>query len=256
MSHYNVWVISKSGNIKGKLAPFSKNKKVAPYIEVRKEDIVPNFRKNNQRYLENWTKELKAARSRNDTVGIEQTEEMIALIKKDLSLSDEEIYRKVTDGRDLDESGNILSTDNPNSKWDYYNKEGGFGKNKIRTKDGRKVNQCRVRDLCLMPGPNDQAEYAKQKHLFLVLTRQEDPESDAEKNKLKACHWKPAYYFDQYGDADTFARRQIAVQPYAVLLADGTWVEPDAEEDYIRGFADLMRQQPQDYIVTCVDCHI
>ncbi|MGN1381997.1 MAG: hypothetical protein ACI4W2_04190 [Eubacterium sp.] len=256
MSHYEVWVITKSGNVRKALAPFSKNRKVAPYIKVRKEDIVPNFRKNNQRYLESWTEDLKAARSRNDTVGIEQTEETIALIRKNLCLSDEKIYREVTDGHDLDENGNILSTNNPNSKWDYYDKEGGCWKNEIRTKDGRNVNQCRVRDLCLMPGPNDQAAYEKQKHLFLVLTRQKDPESDAEKEALKACHWKPAYYFDQYGDADTFAQRQIAVQPYAVLLADGTWVEPDENEDYIHGFADLMKRQPQDYMVTCVDCHI
>ena len=269
MSHYKVYVITEDGDVDDALAPFDENREVDPYIDVRKEDVVPNFRKAHQQYLENWIEDLKAAQSDNDKEKIERAERMIASNKEDLSLSDEEIYRRETEDRDLDEDGNILSTYNPDSKWDWYDENGGRWQNGIRTRDGRNVNQCRVSDVRLAPGPDDQEAYEKQKHVFLIYSGQTEPKNEAERKALERSFWRPAYYLDHYGDADTFALDQVMGYPYAVLLADGTWVEPGemgwwgistakpgAKEEYIHGFADLMKQQPQDYTVTCVDCHI
>lgn len=268
MSHYNVYVITKDGDIDAALAPFDENLEVDPYIDVRKEDVVPNFRNRYSRLLVQWKENAARAAAKGNEEEAGRAKAIVADISHDLDLSDEEIYQRETDGQDLDEDGNILSTYNPDSKWDWY-EEGGRFWNGIRTKDGRNTNQCLVSDVLLVPGSNDQALYEKEKRLFLIYTGQASAETDEEKKAQKENIWNPSYYFDHFGDADTFALCQIVSQPYAVLRADGTWVEPGemgwwgvssarpgAMADFVRGFAGLMQKEPQDYICTCVDCHI
>lgn len=92
MSHYTVAVFTsdKKQSIHELLAPYDENIEVEPYIEATKAQLIQE--KKQQR--EDGT--------------------------------DEELYQKAIEGIEdrLDENGNLLSTYNPDSKWDWY-KTGG-----------------------------------------------------------------------------------------------------------------------------------
>lgn len=116
MSHYKVYVITKDGDIDAALAPFDENLEVDPHIDVRKEDVVPNFRNRYSRLLVQWKENAARAAAKGNEEEAGRAKAMVADISHDLDLSDEEIYQRETDGQDLDEDGNILSTYNPDSK--------------------------------------------------------------------------------------------------------------------------------------------
>ena len=100
MSHFTVAVITKDGNYEAALEPFNENLNVDPYISETREKVIEKYRK----HLE-----------RNQEEGKE--------ISVSLALTDDQLLeeaKKYYDWETFDENGNIISTYNPKSKWDWW----------------------------------------------------------------------------------------------------------------------------------------
>ena len=146
MSHFTVYVFSKDKNIEELLAPYDENIEYPPYVKYTREQAIAKARKDidnfyNSTYKEFITdpegyKEKFGANSRH----IKYLEEEFP---KKLNWTDEECYKETKSwyGDDeIDEEGNLYSTYNPNSKWDWY-EIGGRWNNGLVTKEGTETNE-------------------------------------------------------------------------------------------------------------------
>lgn len=263
MSHFPVWVFTESGTeteIDDLLSPYYEGVEVEPYIDRRREDIVPEYRTRWNEYLARAEQDLLKAvpEDRPSVLG------RISKIRTALARSDEEIYRAETDGEELDAEGNILSTYNPDSKWDWYTIGGRF-ENTIRTRDGRMVTSCPVSDIAPDADPD---KLAQARRRYGIITGEIPPVSEKEKRLAEDRIARFEMCF--YQDADDFAYQACANGAYAVVLPNGVWQEPgkmgwwgvssaskDARREWNHSFADqFIRNMPSNRIVTVVDCHI
>lgn len=263
MSHFSVWVFTESGTeteIDDLLLPYDEGIEVEPYIDRRREAIVPEYRTRWNEYLARAEQDLlKAApEDRPSVLG------RISKIRTALARSDEEIYRAETDGEELDAEGNILSTYNPDSKWDWYTIGGRF-ENTIRTRDGRMVTSCPVSDIAPDADPD---KLAQARRRYGIITGEIPPASEEERCLVDDPTARLELWSCQ--DADDYAHRVCANGAYAVVLPNGVWQEPgkmgwwgvscaaeDARREWNRSFADqFIRNMPSNRIVTVVDCHI
>ena len=101
MSHFTVAVITKDGNYEAALEPFNENLNVDPYISETREKVIEKYRKHLERNQEEEGKETSVS----------------------LALTDDQLLeeaKKYYDWETFDENGNIISTYNPKSKWDWW----------------------------------------------------------------------------------------------------------------------------------------
>jgi hypothetical protein len=231
MSHYTVAVFHrKDQDIDELLAPFSEELKVEPYIVYTKQEAIAKAR---ERYE----------------------------VCKDKT--DEECYQFMADGYQTDDEGNLLSTYNPDSKWDWY-QEGGRWSGMLRRKsDGAEVDEGRVGDLEF---GLDEEEYKDALRFWDIVVDHKPHKPDEEYHTI----YKEEYYKEYYGDRDTYAKHCAQFSTFAVLTPDGVWHEKgemgwfgcssetpeeakDWEEHYKERFLDTA---DPDWILTIVDCHI
>ena len=125
MSHFSLAVFTKDSNfnLDEIMEPYDENKMIAPYILVTKEEAIQNKRKFYESQYQNcflpWQKDPMAYESRHSAEHIKDIKTLPELMKQ----SDEQIYQNVISDyteEEIDADGNILSTYNPNSKWDWY----------------------------------------------------------------------------------------------------------------------------------------
>lgn len=152
MSHFSVAVFhKKEQNIEDLLAPYDEGIVVAPYIKYTKEQAIAKTRKNIEeyknglyaKYLEDPEEYAKNCFNPSHLKYISEE------FPKRINWTDEECYEDVAkfyDDKDRDEKGNLYSTYNPNSKWDWY-EVGGRWNNCLTTKSGKKVNEGCVSEL-------------------------------------------------------------------------------------------------------------
>lgn len=153
MNHYTILVVGE--DVEGQLAPYSEEIEAEPYVRNTFQELIDNNRND-------------IARTR-DGLYAEYLAEPVAYLEKQkrnpdhcfyfvsgefaskLEWSDEELYSdaiKWLEPHELDSEGNQLSTNNPNSKWDWY-QVGGRWDGFLPTKDGRWVNETTVGELDL-----------------------------------------------------------------------------------------------------------
>lgn len=242
MSHFCVAVIHREDqDVDELLAPYDESIRVAPYISKTKEEAIKYAREN-----------YPSCKDK----------------------SDEECYKYYADGYDTDEDGNIISTYNPNSKWDWYvvggrwsgmlkavGRETDENGNTIFT--DRYVNEARISDIDFSP---DTEAYAEAIREWEVLV-----EGDEQKPGEDFCSfYKPEYYLNYYGTKEKYAEAMAAFTTYAVVTPNGLWHEkaqmgwfgmdnstPEGNDDwnknYKRRFID---KADPNWIMTIVDCHI
>lgn len=153
MSHFAVYVFTKpeGRDVDDLLAPYSEEIVYAPYIEYTKEQAIAKVRNDIEEYKnglyakyladpEKYTQECK-------------NESHINYIKnifpKKLNWTDQECYQDMIQCWDedmIDENGNLLSTYNPNSKWDWY-EEGGRWSGSLIDNEGKEVNKGKVKGI-------------------------------------------------------------------------------------------------------------
>ena len=125
MSHFTLLVIGE--DIEGKLAPYDENLEVTPYIGTTKGDLV-----------EERKEMIEEAKNPPKDTSIDYS-----VYKEGMSLAE---FCKAYHDEEVDEEGNLLTTYNPESKWDWY-EIGGRWKGMLMEKSGEKRDQLRVNQL-------------------------------------------------------------------------------------------------------------
>ncbi len=220
MSHYTVAVFHrKDQSIDDLLAPYSENLEVEPYIRFTRDEAIDYAREN--------------------YVGFENK-------------SDDECWSLVAAYYEkTDDMGNVYSTYNPKSKWDWYSIGGRWAGELIDT------DEARVGDIDFSP---DKEKY-DQSYKFW----KENVEGDGDE-----AIFKKEYYIDRYGSAEVFATVSAGFSTYAVVTPDGEWHAPgemgwfgcstESNEEYMDWYFHYKERfidaADPDWILTIVDCHI
>ena len=266
MSHYAVLVIhNENQSIDKLLAPYSENIKVEPYLEYKHDDA------------------LKALR---DEYGYEEEEIDDALL---------ESFVKEYSSYSL-KDGDVYTTYNPKSKWDWYTIGGRFSGELELTEEGRlnAVGEIEkkyhmdvdTKDLSENPDsfryvdtaslkyiqwhtPLSQKKKEELRRWWEINIDEDEPKDGEEKDKY--FFWNPDWFRRRYKDADTYLKVKEMVTFFAVLTPDGEWHEPGQmgyfacalcePEDELKWdfeFYDrfIKPNLDSDLICTVVDCHI
>ena len=270
MSHYAVLVIhNEDQDIKGLLAPYNENFKVEPYLKYKHDDAVKKI-KTDYIPFNNYLKDY----SDNKLL------EWFVKHYSSYSLKD----------------GDVYTTYNPKSKWDWYSIGGRFNGELMLTDEGRlnavdeiERKYCTDIDIKDLRENFDYLRYVNSAPLKYV--KWFTPLSDEEKEKKRRWweinidggepkdgeekdeyfFWNPDWFRRRYKDADTYLKIQEMTNFFAVLTPDGEWHEPsqmgqfactDGEpEDELQWDLDFYENfiKPNidsDLICTVVDCHI
>lgn len=236
MSHFTVMVqIPKENVITGGieryletvLAPFDENMEAEAYINVPAEELKAEYEK---RKKENPEYEIDK-----------------------MTLAD---YANEWYGQDLDEEGNLLSTYNPNSKWDWW-VIGGRWRNLLRLKNGDNVDFAFVEEIDFDG--------------ILEEDRQKRANSWAEAHKDGVPQGMQKFIYGiQTATLEEHVATASGLTTFAVVTKDGEWCEKGSmgwwgvhsasseeeklwEESYYKNFIEPL--DPKDLIVI-VDCHI
>lgn len=264
MSHYKVLVIhNENQNIEELLAPYSENLEVEPYLKYKYDEAIKK------------AKEEYGYKHRSN-------KELLKIFANDYGL--------------IDINGDLYSTYNPNSKWDYYQIGGRFDGELMLTDEGRlnavneiKRKYCTDIDIKKLREDFHYMRYvnvAPLKYIQWFI-----PLSPTEKEKIrrwweiniynmplkegeekdKYFFYKPEYYKRRYKDAETDIKVQEAINFFAVITPDGKWYapsnmgwwactdgEPEDELKWDLEFYDRFIEPNlnSDLICTVVDCHI
>lgn len=224
MSHYTVAVFHRDDqDLEDLLAPYSENLRVEPYIRYTKQEAIDYVRKNIVGY--------GVGDGKSD-------EECWDFMAKD--------YDDKTDG-----DGNIYSTYNPNSKWDWYCVGGRWS--------GELVNgdEAKIKDIDF--------SLDKEKYDEAIEFWNENVIGDGNEGI-----YKKEYYTERYKTAEKYAECCAGFNTYAVVTPDGKWHAPgemwwfgvstesddecmDWYDHYKERFIDTADPE---WILTIVDCHI
>lgn len=234
MSHYTVAVIHREHqDIDELLAPYSENLEVEPYVRFTRQEAIDYVRKH-------WLQD-----------GDEK--------------SDDQCWKMMADdyNNNTDDDGNIYSTYNPNSKWDWYSIGGRWG-GLLRMKDtGEETDSAPISDVDFSP---EKEEYERLLRFWDVVVDHKEQNPDEDFFSI----YSEDYYRRYYGDRETYARQLSSFSTYAVVMPDGTWYGKgdmgwfgtssespeeamDWEDHYMERFID---NADPDMYITIVDCHI
>ena len=227
MSHYAVAVFTRDycPDIDSIMEPYDEQRSVVPYISYTKESLVEHKRNELQSLFETRYAEWKmdpAAYEKNSSIEHTQfLKSLPELMKK----SDEEIYQEALQlyGEDeIDDSGNIISTYNPDSKWDWY-VMGGRWHGMLVLKPGKTGER----------GDHFGSEVSQDYDAAFV----EDIDFDEIKRRylrnltpyeeaMKSGFFKEEYMREQFPTEDEYIRRHTNFSTYAVVTPDGVWHSP------------------------------
>ena len=250
MSHYVLAVFTKENqNIEDLLEPYDENITVTPYIKKTREEIIKQVKARKKKIIENIAK---------SNYKLSDWEREILNC-----VTDEDFYKSGTyEDEKYDVNGNLLSTYNPNSKWDWY-EIGGRWSGMLKTKNGQHVDECLVRDLDLTPDKKEYNEAIR----FWELVVEKQPLKNGEKQPFN--YYKKEYFLERYGTKENYAKIQSQFSTYAVLMPDGKWYEPgqmgwwgisgatvDKEKEWDNNYHKFIDQVEADWTITIVDCHI
>lgn len=268
MSHYKVLIIhNENQNIEELLAPYDENLEVEPYFKYKHDDAIEFIKKEFVSY--------------NDFLKDYSDEQLLEWYVKEYSA-------------ELIKDGDIYTTYNPNSKWDWYSIGGRFDGELELTDEGieetikYKYNPKWFKDL----PREEQIEYVKWVSAApLKYIKWFTPLSEEDKAELKRWweinidgdelkdgeekderfFWNPKWFKRRYKDADTYIKIKEIVTFFAVINPDGKWYAPSnmgwfactdgKPEDELKWdleFYDrfVKPNLDSDLICTIVDCHI
>lgn len=289
MSHYTVMVICRKGtkdDVESILAPYDENLEVAPYVEETKAELIAKKIKEIGRRRRSHEAALRL--SEDEYGAIAEKEDLFrgyGYAKGDdilkgydsVDLTDETaVFELIKErcGDELNEDGDLISTYNPNSKWDWF-EVGGRWSGLLRLKDGSKADSAPAGlidwDAMFSPNPAAAATQAEFWDEY-VLRKIPEGVEDADKylyDKFGFIFYRPEYYLEFYGTKEEYIRRMGLWSTFAVVDGKG-WYEPgemgwfgtssdtpeskkDWEDNFRSRFVDTL--DPDD-VVTIVDCHI
>ncbi len=272
MSHFTVGVILKDINkLKDILEPFNENIEVPEYVEYTKEQLIAKSKKEIEDYKNGiYAEYLNDVKSYEEKY--KENEGHIDYLKNEFPLklkwSDEEHYQneiKWVDKENIGPQGEMISTYNPKSKWDWW-VLGGRWKDDIRFKNGGRGDWGLIKDIDFSL---DQTIYDKSiRYWEVVVEKQLLKEHENEKDF--SSYYKESYYIDQYGTKENYARIHATFRTFALITLDGEWHEKgkmgwfgiddstkESQELYLDFFQkEMSKEENQDCYLAVVDCHI
>lgn len=249
------------------LAPFNENLEVLPYVSFTKEELLKHAKNNIQKYKEMYYDKFleDPERYKEKCINPEHIEYLEKEFPKRLAWTDEQIleyeYSKYNE-EEIGFDGEIYSTYNPNSKWDWYT-IGGRWSGHITTKQGKQVDYCYVKDIDLTP--NKEIYQTAKRYWELIVEEQPLKENETKPFSF----YNKEYFLELYKTKENYATLQSCFSTYA-LLVDGEWIEPgkmgwfamssetaESKKEYINRFNEILNDlKYQNYVFVVVDCHI
>ena len=155
MSHFTVYVFTNRDGktVEDLLAPYDENIECAPYIQYTKAQAIVHVRediedyKHSSYYIEFMADPESYREKHKDHP--DHLNYLENVYPNKLKWSDEQCYESMRDYYDddmVDEEGNLYSTYNPNSKWDWY-EVGGRWHGGLVTKEGNTTNKGYVSEI-------------------------------------------------------------------------------------------------------------
>lgn len=276
MSHFTVAVITKTkpcySDIEDILAPYSENLSVPEYVKETPEQYIQEKRKRDNEYLQSPTykeyesdpKAYEEKYSKNPS-HIEYIKkfknEIYTMTDEELLKERKEMYPSYDSEREdyeeyLDKDGNLISTYNPKSKWDWWC-IGGRWSDMLPLKNGDNADEGQLKDINW--GVDIDTNSLKKKY-----------ESRYNELITKGDFYTPEYCKKRYPTLEDYIKAQETITTYAVIDEDGNWHEKG--EMYYFGITGATEQEELDwdnnyytkfikdrnpeYWVTIVDCHI
>ena len=276
MSHYSVLVLTDEDTcVEELLAPYDENIRVAPYIKYTKEQLIEYEKKNIKIYKEGTYAEFLK-----DPEGYKEKHKynpdhlhyIEHEFRKRLYWTNARIYKeaiKYYEPNEITEDGSVLSTYNPNSKWDWY-VEGGRFSGHLRLKEKDEYG-CETTDSAYATeidfSPNKE-EYDEAIRFWELVVEKVKPENEDEEQVQK--FYNSEYYTKRYNSKEEYAEKVARFSTWAVVTPDGVWheagqmgwfachnatIEDEKQfEDKYQSFIDKAIEN--NWLVTVVDCHI
>lgn len=275
MSHYTVGIICESPfDVDNLLMPYYEEYEVEPYINRTKAEMIIDGKERQKRLVEE-------GKIRLDLIGklkleiLDGWRIMKAKLRKEPYFDDwyKEYWRAKTDEdfwkieKDTtcftyDESGNELTTYNPDSKWDWYS-IGGRWHNMLKLKepgdDGEQYCNCaKIKDIDFT---RDEELYEESYNWWKTHVEAPDDEWDG--------FLKKEYFTDRYNDAEDYAIRNSEFSTFAVITPDGEWHEmgqmgwfgcssetPEEAKKWDKEYMSFIEEADPEHYFIVVDCHI
>ena len=208
MSHYSVLVLTDEDTcVEELLAPYDENIRVAPYIKYTKEQLIEYEKKNIKIYKEGTYAEFLK-----DPEGYKEKHKynpdhlhyIEHEFRKRLYWTNARIYKeaiKYYEPNEITEDGSVLSTYNPNSKWDWY-VEGGRFSGHLRLKEKDEYG-CETTDSAYATeidfSPNKE-EYDEAIRFWELVVEKVKPENEDEEQVQK--FYNSEYYTKRYNSKE------------------------------------------------------
>ena len=232
MSHYAVAVFHREDqDVNELLAPYDENIEVEPYIRYTRDEAI---KEGKERY------------------------------KNEPNMTDADYYSQIASMYDddmIDDDGNLLTTYNPDSKWDWYRIGGRF---------------CDLLETyaTVLEWFDGYSDSAKVKNIVFTTDKEMYDryieEWDDIMNDIADTWYTKEYYQEFYDSAEDYARRSSEFNTLAVVTPDGKWHEkgsmgwfgvssetPEEARDWDRNYRDrFIDTADPEWILTIVDCHI
>jgi len=273
MSHFTVAVFTRNADadIDQLLAPYDENIQVAPYVSKTKEDIIRQAREEMQwsyenRYME-WKKDPMSYESNSNPQHISYLKSLSELMKR----TDEELYQEkiqLYEPEEITAEGGVLSTYNPNSKWDWYQIGGRWQGMLILKNSG--VGTRGSAGLMTPMTEDFDAAYVSDID-FEAMRNQRLEELQPYEKAMKSGFYKEEYMRKLFPSEEEYITRKTAFSTYAVVTPDGVWHAPgemgwwgmssdtvDQKRDWELNFHDSFIKPAIEngWYITIVDCHI
>lgn len=293
MSHFLVAVFSKEGqSVDDLLAPYDENISVNRYVKNTKSQLIEKQKQEiedykNSRYAVfiNDPQKYKQENSNNP----DHLKYLEYDFPKKLQYTDDELYNEATKYElpdDIGIDGEIYSTYNPNSKWDWHS-IGGRYSGLLKLKDGatsgeygerswtnenmpleyNKVDSAKIKDIDFSL---NQEEYDRCIRFWEVFVEKDSPKNLEEQDFLKNNFYNENYYLEYYETKENYAIICSTFNSYAVITPDGMWhsqgemgwfgmssESPDEAKEWNRSFKHkFLDNADPEWFLTIVDCHI
>jgi len=273
MSHFTVAVFTESEyqSVDDLLEPFSEHLEVEPYVSITRDDLIQRARANMQAIFEaqyqEWKEDPTAYEKGKNVQHMEYLKALPTLMER----TDEEIYRDEVDTYNeerIDENGDIISTYNPDSKWDWY-VIGGRWKGMLVLKPGKLGQRGRPGLLTKMTDNCDSAYVADVD--FHRMRQQILQELRPYEQAMTKGNYKEEYMRERYPTEREYMQRNSSFYTFAVLTPDGTWHAPgemgwfgmssaatETEREWEDTYYDRFIKPAieKGWYMTIVDCHI
>ena len=248
MSHFTVAVMLKDKNkLEEILAPYDENLEVPRYVKYTKEQLIEKEKKSiekykNDTYAEFLKDPIEYKNKYKNEAHIKYLEEEFP---KRLNWTDEEIYQheiQYYEEEEIGENGEVYSTYNPNSKWDWYSIGGRWNKILLTNKDNEDVVE--------------EEEFG----LFNYCDDKKTPDGykwvngakikDIDFNKMNEGKEEPFYTWALVDETGWYEQGEM-----------GWWAMSDATDEstntFIEKFQEYIKaEENQDKYLIIVDCHI